>query len=241
MGKRINYTEFWEPLLTDCFLQDLRSIEEDLKGLEIVPRPELVLRFLQTNRVKGVIFGQDPYSTPEKATGRSFEVGDLNLWQDSPNDSVLEIAKALYRLSDPSRSDITKEALVNDENFIILPPNKLFVHWESEGILLLNMALTCAPRVPGSHLVLWAPIINKIVRFLRKQSPPPFWFLWGVEAQKLELLLPKRTTYPEVHPNIQGKKPGSYFSETATCFAKEEIDWYGKNAGATPITTHQKK
>lgn len=234
----VPYKSFWKPLLTDCFIQDLRAIEGDLQGLDILPRPEFVLRFLQTERVKGVVLGQDPYSTPGKATGRAFEVGDLYAWRDCPSDSVLEILKALYRFSRGKEGKLEKKGIIADDKFVILQPNQLFEHWENEGILLLNTALTCSPKKPGSHLALWAPIVNKVVRFLRTQASPPFWFLWGEEAQAYDLLLPGQVVHREVHPSPQGKTRGEFFSDTATCFGKEPIDWLGITVGASAITEH---
>lgn len=235
----VQCTPFWEPLLTACFIEELRDIEGDLKKVGILPSSHLVLRFLQTERVCGVVLGQDPYSTPGKATGRAFEVGDLAAWRDCTGDSLLEILKALYRISRGKAGRTKRKDIIKDAEFVVLPPNELFAHWENEGVLLLNTALTCAPKESGSHLVLWAPIVNRVIRFLRAQPVPPFWFLWGEEAKEYERLLSDQVIYREVHPNPQGKKPGKLFSDTATCFSEvASVDWCGIKVGARAISEH---
>lgn len=241
LDSTIQVTPFWEPLLTHCFIEDIRAIEGDLKKLDILPEAALVLRFLQTKRVSGVVLGQDPYSTPGKATGRAFEVGGLDSWRNCSSDSLLEILKALYRFSRGKQGRLKKKDIIADAEFVVLPPSKLFEHWESEGVLLLNTALTCAPKRAGSHLALWAPIVNKVIRFLCAQPTPPFWFLWGEEAQAYELLLPEQVIYREVHPNLQGKKPGAFFSDTATCFSKvADVDWCGRKLVARANIKHER-
>ncbi len=239
LGSPVSCSAYWAPILSPCFLDELRCIESDLRGANILPPPASVLRFLQTNRVKGVILGKDPYSTPGKATGRAFEVGGLRSWRDCPNDSILEILKALHRSLRGRTEKAEKAEILEDPEFVILPPDGLFEHWENEGILLLNTALTCVPQQAGAHLVLWAPIINRIIRFLRAQAEPPVWFLWGLEAQAYEVMLdPKQIISREVHPNPQGKQSEKSFGTTASCFVSGLFDWYGINANALPITDH---
>lgn len=239
LGSRVSCSAYWAPILSPCFLDELRCIERDLRGVAILPPPAAVLGFFQMSRVKGVILGQDPYSTPGKATGRAFEIGGLRSWQKCQSDSALEILKALHRLSTGRTAKATKARILRDHKFVILPPDQLFKHWENEGILLLNTALTCAPRRAGSHLTLWAPVINRIIRFVRAKTNPPHWFLWGPEAQAYEIMIPSnQTIHREVHPNLQGKKSSRSFGNTAACFSSGLIDWYGRNANASPITDH---
>ena len=78
-----SYHPSWSGLLTEEIVDKLKDIESKI-GDNINPEPENVLRFLNNDlsNIKVVILGQDPYPEKGRATGRSFEVGDLHSWND---------------------------------------------------------------------------------------------------------------------------------------------------------------
>jgi uracil-DNA glycosylase len=166
--------------------------------------------------VRVVIFGNDPYTRVEQATGRSFEQGDLSDWvkdakirrRISPSlksivcaAAATNAANADYDLTSRddlddgdeewrAHADLVKGLAVGD---IKLPaPTRIFEHWAKEGVLWLNRTLTYtewdeAHRL--SHTRLWEPFTRRIIEILveqAKSSGPIVFALWGSPAKALE-------------------------------------------------------
>lgn len=114
---------------------------ENKIGLNYTPKEDLVFRFLKNDlhKIKVVILGLDPYTEEGIATGRCFEVANLDTWDSNKvNNSLRNIARVIYKLGNNKElvkfTDI-KEKIRNDENSFV-KPNKMFDIWESEGVLL---------------------------------------------------------------------------------------------------------
>ncbi len=161
------------------------------------------LSVLTPDKVKAVIIGQDPYPAIARATGRSFDQGDLNSWTDpaaevapslrplaqiaahfrTGNDAYLKPGTGWNRLV----ADLTANTLTLE------PPTKLFDHWENQGVLCLNAALTISGYKRGGsdeqkfgHLPLWRPVINRIILALAARNQGHVVFLaWGSFARNL--------------------------------------------------------
>ncbi len=102
-------------------------------GRRYLPAGEKVLRaFTQPFAdVRVLIVGQDPYPTPGHAVGLSFSVApDVRPLPGSLVNIFTELQDDLG-LPAPSTGDLTP--------------------WAESGVLLLNRALTVAPRRPNSH------------------------------------------------------------------------------------------
>jgi len=83
--------------------------------------------------------GQDPYPQTGVATGRAFEVGTLKSWnQPFKNISLKNILRALYKAYSGQIIKFSQLKEKFDNEFSVLPPGKLFEHWEKQGVLLLN-------------------------------------------------------------------------------------------------------
>lgn len=82
--------------------------------------------------------------------------------------------------------------------------------WASQGVLLLNSALTCQVGRVGSHTLLWRPFITTFLTNLSKCSSGIVYVLMGNQAQTME---------PYINPDhnyvIRIRHP-SYYARTKT-------------------------
>jgi uracil-DNA glycosylase len=152
---------------------------------------------LQPEDVRAVILGQDPYPKASRATGRSFEQGDLADW--SPNRNL--VAESLRRIiqvvanfrtgkSDYLQGDAVWPVLVGDnhtDGLNIAPPRDFFDRWQHLGVLCLNASFTLSrfePSVQQAHFALWRPVVKTILTALATRPHGSIAFiLWGSVAQ----------------------------------------------------------
>jgi uracil-DNA glycosylase len=139
--------------------------------------------------VRCVILGQDPYPSPEFATGRAFEAGNVATWREldkmfskSVRAFIQQIVAA--RTGDPSfaRSfeDWPKTLVAIETGAIVFdPPSTLAQRWVDGGVLLLNASLTLSrfrvdvdPHQARGHLPLWRPLMIQVLRALAAQRMP---------------------------------------------------------------------
>lgn len=174
------------------------------------------LRDLSPAQVRVVIFGNDPYTRVEQATGRSFEQGDLSNWlkdaqvrrRISPSlKSILcaaaatDKANAGYDLTSVEDLDDGEEEWLAhteltrgliDGKIKLPPPSEIFTRWAKQGVLWLNRTLTYtkwdeAHRL--SHTRLWEPFTRRVLEVLVEQTKserPIVFVLWGGPAKELE-------------------------------------------------------
>ena len=173
----------WQTLLGDYFASSAwLALQASLRS-ELQTHPELVrpeaknffnaLRLTPVDQVKVVILGQDPYHSPGLAQGLAFSI---------PSD-VLTNSRAF-----PSSLRNIRKALAL-EGFGNLPHGDLH-HWSSQGVLLLNTALSVKLGEAGSHANIgWSSLVNQLICALAMQKPHLVWMLWGGHAQsKLALI-----------------------------------------------------
>lgn len=225
----------WNDFLTGSITGELAEIERQVTGSEFTPEAGKVLRFLefQLSSVRIIILGQDPYPQPGVATGRAFEVGNLQSWNvPFQNVSLKNILRAVYKAY---TGEIISFGLLKqkfDNEFPVLPPSKLFAHWDSQGVLLLNTSFTCETWKPGSHQKLWKGFTGRLLEYLAQKAPHASWFLWGnhaLEATKNVRIVNK---FVSLHPMMCYRMPsrsGDFLYGTNNCFEPfaEVIDWTG--------------
>ena len=88
----------WQPFLSNELVSELNRIEKVITRENYTPVKENVLRFLEIplSEVKIIILGQDPYPQEGTATGRAFEVNNLNSWTSKfRNSSLKNILRSL--------------------------------------------------------------------------------------------------------------------------------------------------
>jgi len=173
----------WQLLLGDYFASSAwLDLQANLRS-ELQTHPELVrpeaknffnaLRLTPVDQVKVIILGQDPYHSPGLAQGLAFSIpSNIPINSREFPSSLRNIRKAL--------------AL---ENFGNLPHGDLH-HWASQGVLLLNTALSVKLGEAGSHANIgWGSLVNQLISALTMQKPHLVWMLWGGHAQsKLSLI-----------------------------------------------------
>lgn len=153
-------------------------------------------------RVRCVLVGQDPYPRIGRATGRSFEQGDLEAWPAASNKvapSLRCLVQKLAQFRIGRTAYVTPDGWSNviaDLQSGALPlesPQALFDHWQQNGVLCLNTGLTLtryrqggAPEQVFGHIPFWAPVVGGVLRHLAaRQDGPVLYLLLGGYAQKL--------------------------------------------------------
>ena len=212
-------------------------IENEVLPQQITPPAERVLRFLEfpLESSKVIILGQDPYPQPGAATGRAFEVGNLQSWnQPFKNISLKNILRALYKTYTGEVLKFSELRQKFDNEFPVLPPPKLFQHWEEEGVLLLNTSFTCTPGKPGSHRKNWEEFTTILLDFINHNATEATWFLWGNHAREAtcDIYLENKifTMHPMMCYNLP-ERENDFLYGKANCFEPftGEIDWTGYN------------
>jgi uracil-DNA glycosylase len=210
----------WHALLDDAARAALKSAQDAVAAREAVGAqvfPSRALRFaaleaLSPDDVRAVILGQDPYPTRGNAMGLSFSVprgvkvpGSLrNIYTELNID--LGVAPAAH-------GDLSA--------------------WASQGVLLLNAALTVEEGKAGSHKdVGWHTVTDALIRALGKaDARPKAFLLWGKDARaKAALVNPTRHAVLEAaHPSFFSVK-GFY-----GCKHFSKANAFLRSAGLTPI------
>ena len=225
----------WNPFLSKEILLILKQLESDISGSNFTPKTEKVLRFLEMplSEVKVIILGQDPYPQPGVATGRAFEVGTLNSWNEPfKNISLKNILRTIYKAYFGKALKYNELKPKFDNEFPVLSPQKLFQHWENEGVLLLNTSFTCEHGKPGSHKKNWEAFTSRLLLFINENFAEITWFLWGNHAlEATEEIQIKNSIYSQ-HPMMCYDKAGrdtDFLYGKTNCFAEfiQEIDWTG--------------
>lgn len=231
----------WGPLLEEN-KELLTDITEQLNfkvGIEnkvIYPNPTKVFRaFKETplEDVNVVILGQDPYHDGS-AIGLAFD-NEKNPVPTKENirelkklsPSLLTITKKIYS---ESGSNYVGEVRMNSTNTHL-------GHLPSQGVLLINTALTVEQSKPNSHKELWQPFTKKVIEKLNTKDNI-VWILWGANALSYKELITNETHRFIVssHPSpLSVKKPlGKYPSfEDSKPFSTANL--YLEEMSKTPI------
>ena len=136
----------------------------------ICPPPHSFFKALQltpVDQVTVVILGQDPYHSPGLAQGLAFSVpAHIAPGSRSFPSSLRNISKALEL-----------------EGFGALANGDLS-HWATQGVLLLNTALSVRQGEAGSHFKMgWQHCVDALIAQLTIAKPNLVWLLWGAHAQ----------------------------------------------------------
>jgi len=152
-------------------------------------------RQLDPDQVRVVIFGNDPYTRLQQATGRSFEQGDLTDWARdireprvvSPSlQSLMCAAAATSRAHrafdllsvvdlDDSDDGVVWRAHVElargltSGGIRLRPPQDVFDFWAAQQVLWLNRTLTYSRWLDDhrpNHTALWAPFTARAIDIL---------------------------------------------------------------------------
>ncbi|MET9624145.1 uracil-DNA glycosylase [Streptomyces sp. NPDC006464] len=184
-------------------------------GRTYLPAGQHVLRAFQQpfDEVRVLIVGQDPYPTPGMAIGHSFAVApDVRQLPGSLENIYRELNTDLG-LARPSNGDLTP--------------------WTRQGVLLLNRALTTAPRKPGAHRGAgWEAVTEQAIRALAARGKPLVSILWGRDARNARPLLGDLPAVESAHPSPMsadrgffGSRPFSRTNELLVRQGAQPVDW----------------
>ncbi|MEU0395276.1 uracil-DNA glycosylase [Streptomyces sp. NPDC006208] len=184
-------------------------------GRTYLPAGPHVLRAFQQpfDEVRVLIVGQDPYPTPGHAVGLSFSVGpEVRPWPPSL-DNIFREMNADLGHPRPANGDLTP--------------------WARQGVLLLNRALTTAPRKTGGHRGKgWEEVTEQAIRALVARGKPLVSVLWGRDARNLRPLLGDLPAIESAHPSPMsadrgffGSRPFSRANDLLLRQGAEPVDW----------------
>ncbi|QKW05273.1 uracil-DNA glycosylase [Streptomyces sp. NA04227] len=164
-------------------------------GRTYLPAGENVLRAFRQpfDDVRVLIVGQDPYPTPGMAIGLSFAVAPEVRSLPGSLENIFREMNADLGSARPSNGDLTP--------------------WAEQGVLLLNRALTTAPRKPGAHRGKgWEEITEQAIRALVARGGPLVSILWGRDARNLRPLLGDYPSIESAHPSPMSADRGFFGS-----------------------------
>ncbi|NGO67285.1 uracil-DNA glycosylase [Streptomyces boncukensis] len=184
-------------------------------GRTYLPAGANVLRAFQQpfDEVRVLIVGQDPYPTPGHAVGLSFSVAP----EVRPLPGSLE--------------NIFRE--MHDDLGLPRPSNGDLTPWTRQGVLLLNRALTTAPRKPAAHRGKgWEEVTEQAIRALAARGKPLVSVLWGRDARNLRPMLGALPSVESSHPSPMSADRGFFgsrpFSRVNDLLAQQgagPVDW----------------
>jgi uracil-DNA glycosylase len=154
---------------------------------------------ISPDRVRCVILGQDPYPSPEFATGRAFEAGNVAAWREldkmfskSVRAFIQQIVAARSGDGEYARSfaDWPKTLAAIETGAVAFESAAdLAQRWVDDGVLLLNSSLTLSrfrvdvdPHQSRGHLPLWRPLMVKVLRALADRGKPIVFIGFGAVA-----------------------------------------------------------
>ncbi|MBA6436624.1 uracil-DNA glycosylase [Streptomyces sp. GMR22] len=191
----------------------LRS--EIAAGRTYLPAGPNVLRAFQQpfDDVKVLIVGQDPYPTPGHAVGLSFSVAPEVRPLPGSLENIYRELHTDLALPRPSNGDLTP--------------------WTQQGVLLLNKALTTAPRRPAAHRGKgWEEVTEQAIRALAGRGRPLVAILWGRDARNVRPLLGSFPAVESAHPSPMsadrgffGSRPFSRANELLAQQGAQPVDW----------------
>ncbi|MER5891322.1 uracil-DNA glycosylase [Streptomyces sp. NPDC001941] len=184
-------------------------------GRTYLPSGQNVLRAFQQpfHEVRVLIVGQDPYPTPGHAVGLSFSVAPEVRPVPGSLENIFRELDTDLGLPRPSNGDLTP--------------------WTRQGVLLLNRALTTAPRKPAAHRGKgWEEVTEQAIRALAARGTPLVSVLWGRDARNLRPLLGDLPAIESAHPSPMsadrgffGSRPFSRTNELLERQGAQPVDW----------------
>ncbi|SMX48418.1 uracil-DNA glycosylase [Maliponia aquimaris] len=197
------------------FAQDLPRIAAALatSTAQVLPPAPHVFAALDAcppEATRVVILGQDPYPTPGHAHGFAFSVAP----------QVRPLPRSLTNIFKEMQDDLGAR-----------PPDGDLRFWATQGVLLLNTALTVEAGRAGVHANLgWSRLTEQVLAALSDR--PRAFVLWGNHAQGFapHISGPGHLILNSAHPSPLSARRGFFGSRP---FSRVN-DWL-KDKGQTPI------
>lgn len=218
----------WLELLKEAFAYFMKNISPALDGDHFYPAQQNIFRAFKEcplNELKVVILGQDPYHDGS-ANGLCFDVII----------PCKRLPPSLANISKELQVDVPREDPWKVYDFEPTGGNLSYLsHLPTQGVLLLNTALTVLSKQAGSHTELWKPFTKLVIEALNSKDDL-VWILWGNHAKSFKQYItnPTHVFIEGGHPSplntskVVPFKGGKYFSrcnEVLKSKNKEEIRW----------------
>jgi uracil-DNA glycosylase len=211
----LSETGSWESVLRKAY----DALEEEYRlfleaGEGYIPEKNScfnAFRTLPKERVKYILFGQDPYPRAESANGYAFIdakvkgiFSENGLSKEVNRATSLRnfIKMALLARGDLSLEDLSQDAIAAiDKTPLISSMEELQHHFEQNGVLLLNTALIFTNKKSSKiHVNAWRPFVKSLLHSLETQHPKLILFGTHAKALKKNLPLENFETIELEHP-----------------------------------------
>ena len=152
---------------------------------------------LPKEKVRYILFGQDPYPRKESAIGYAFIDGKVkDIFSDSGLSKEVNRATSLRNFikmvlvarGDLTFGDTSQEAIAQvDKTVLINTVQELKDNFEQNGVLLLNTALIFSSKTESrAHIKAWRPFVERLLSEIREVNPT--LILFGTHAKALRKL-----------------------------------------------------
>ena len=232
----LNVKNSWKKIIKESMDNTkYKAIKEKIINSEnqVYPNVENVFetfKYFNVKELKVVILGQDCYINCIKKN---------NILIPQANGLAFSVSKE-HRIP-PSLNNIYKELKESNEDFIMPNHGDLSKWVIQEKILLLNSALTVEHGKSNSHIKLWEPITDNIIKLISEKCNNIVFILWGNFAKSKKKFIDSSKHYiiEGVHPsplackyNLKGTSKSffghNYFNKANEYLIKnniEEINW----------------
>lgn len=212
----------WDEILAPLFqsenYQKIRDfLKHEYSQYEVYPDMYDIFncfRYTPLSNVKVVLLGQDPYHNEGQAHGLCFSVKD----GVPPPPSLINIFREL-------KTDVG----------CTIPQSGNLTKWASEGVLLLNTALTVRAHQANSHKNCgWTWFTDNVIKIISEKKEHVVFILWGGNARSKKALIDssKHLILECAHPSPLSAYNGFFgcrhFSKTNAYLEKyaiTPIDW----------------
>ena len=175
------------------------------------------LKMTPLDKVKLVIWGQDPYPTllndgTPRARGYSFGV--------RRDDNVPQSLQNVYK------------EIKSDFPMFQIPDHGDLTHLAKKGILFMNQSLTFCPKNPKLYLKMWNRFTYIIINILNEKIENCIHLLWGKQCEPLVEHIRSREVFQTSHPSPFSVRRGfigcKHFLKVNITLKKQErgeINW----------------
>jgi len=193
----VAYTS-WETLLIKAYAsldEDYqRFLEEDKDYFPSKANYFNAFKTLPKDKVKYILFGQDPYPRKESAGGYAFiDTNVKKLFSDSGLSKEVNRATSLrnfIKMALLARGDLKEDTSQGsiakiDKADLIDSIDALRENFEKNGVLLLNTALIFTDKRSSSkHIKSWQPFVQSLLSSFESEAPK--LILFGTHAKELK-------------------------------------------------------
>ena len=205
----------WETILSEAYdsleSEYKRFLEEDEGYFPSKENYFNAFKTLPKEKVKYILFGQDPYPRKESAGGYAFiDTKVQNLFSTSGLSKEVNRATSLRNFvkmalvaSDRLATDDTSQEAISqlDKTEMIDSIEELRVNFEKNGVLLLNTALIFTDKKSSTkHIKAWKPFVQTLLNALEESAPRLILFGTHAKDLKKQFSLDKFETIELEHP-----------------------------------------